>query len=118
MKKTIDQVEFVAEFNGTQYESNFSIEGRRALFDYLEDLEFMDEEIEMDIVSLCCDYTEYDSAWDAMEQYQPEDMPTEGEEGDDLVEIQAKNERAANEWLGERTTVIPVEGGKVIIHNF
>lgn len=65
-----------------------------------------------------CDYTEFNSAWDAMREYQPEDMPIEGDEGDDLIEINAKNEKAARNWLDERTTVIDVEGGKVIIANF
>jgi hypothetical protein len=44
-----------------------------------------------------------------MEQYHPDDMPVEGEPGDDLLEIAEKNEQAAREWLDERTTVLDVE---------
>jgi hypothetical protein len=36
-------------------------------------------------------------------------MPTEGEPGDDLLEIAAKNEKAAMEWLEDRTTVLHAE---------
>ena len=53
-----------------------------------------------------------------MQEYQPEDMPIEGEPGDDLVEIQEKNETEALKWLEERTQVILVEGGKIIIQQF
>lgn len=48
----------------------------------------------------------YESAYEAMEQYQPADMPLEGEDGDDLEEVTEKNEKAAREWLEDQTTVI------------
>jgi len=118
MKQTIGFNQFCDAFSDT-YKNNFSYAGKRALFDYLEDYEdSTDEELELDIVGICCEYTEYESAWDAMEAYEPEDMPVEGEAGDDLPTIQEKNEKAAREWLEERTTVIDVEGGRVIIANF
>ena len=53
-----------------------------------------------------------------MQEYQSEDMPNEGEEGDDLTEIQEKNEAEAKRWLEDRTQVIEVEGGGVIIAQF
>jgi hypothetical protein len=52
-----------------------------------------------------------------MEQYQPEDMPVEGEEGDDLVEIQEKNEAEALRWLQDNTQVIEFDGG-IIVQEF
>jgi len=106
------------------YKNNFTYAGLKALFDYLEQYEEdTGEPIEFDPIALCCEFSEYKSAWDAMEQYQPEDMPTEGEEGDDLVEIQEKNEAEALRWLEERTTVIPfddntLDGRGIIISNF
>ena len=108
------------------YKDNFSYKGKRALFDYLESYEedSSGEKIELDTVALCCEYSEYDSAWDAMKEYQPYDMPTVDEvtdadgSGDDLPTITAKQEAAALEWLEERTQVISVEGGGVIIQKF
>jgi len=51
--------EFCDSFSGS-YEKNFSYEGKRALFDYLEDYEEQTgEEIELDAIALCCEYTEY-----------------------------------------------------------
>ena len=41
---------------------NFSYDGLKALFEYLEEYEEgTGEEIELDVIALCCDYTEYDS---------------------------------------------------------
>ena len=118
MIQTIGFSQFCDAFWDT-YKNNFSYAGKRALFDYLENLEEeTGDKIELDIVALCCEYTEYESAYEAMQEYQPEDMPTEGEAGNDLVEIQEKNEKAAHTWLEERTTVIDGEGGGVIINQF
>lgn len=119
MKQNIGFSQFTDAFHDMGRGDQFTYEGKRALFNYLEQLEDdMGEEIELDVIALCCDYTEYPSAWDAMKEYQPDDMPVEGEEGDDLEEIQEKNEKAAHEWLSERTTVIDVKKGGVIIQAF
>lgn len=101
------------------YSSNFTTEGAVALQAYLEDLsEETGDDIEFDPIAWCVEYSEYKSAWDAMEQYQPDDMPVEGDEGDDLLEVQEKNEAAALEWLQDRTTVIELDNGGVIIQDF
>lgn len=118
MIQTIGFSQFCDGFSGS-HKDNFTYEGKRALFDYLEQLEEdTGEQIEFDAIGLCCDYTQYDSAYEAMQQYQPEDMPLEGEDGDDLVEITEKEEKEALRWLQERTQVIEVENGGVIIQDF
>ena len=118
MKQTINFHQFCDAFSDT-YKGNFSYAGKRALFDYLEEYEdSTGEQIELDTVALCCEYSEYDNAYECMQEYQPEDMPTEGEEGDDLPTIQAKNEEVARKWLEYRTQVIDVNGGGVIVQNF
>lgn len=115
MIKTINFDDFLDAFPDS-YKGNFTGEGKEALFDYLEEYEeATGEQIELDIIALCCEYSEYSTAWEAMEQYQPDDMPTEGEEGDDLIEIQTKNERKALEWLEEKTMVISFDGGVIIL---
>ena len=45
---------FVERFKAIRPD-NFSHEGLRALFDYLSDFE---EDIELDVIAVCCDYTE------------------------------------------------------------
>lgn len=119
MKKTINEREFVDAFDEYNRPDNFTPAARRALYQALTAYEeSANEELELDPIAICVEYSEYESAWEAMEQYQPEDMPTEGAPGDDLGEVQEKNEKAAHEWLKERTTVIDVEGGHVIIQDF
>tara|TARA_R110000868_G_scaffold113261_1_gene304143 strand:- start:245 stop:571 length:327 start_codon:yes stop_codon:yes gene_type:complete len=60
MKKTINRHEFRNAFNAIRPE-NFSYEGLELLFDYFEQLEDdLGEEIEMDVIAICCDYSEDD----------------------------------------------------------
>ena len=70
MKQTINFSQFIDAFQGSQYEHNFTYEGKKALFDYLENYEEeTGEEIELDIVALCCDYTEFENLEEAKESY-------------------------------------------------
>lgn len=120
MKKTVYADDFVRAFDEMGRGDNFTKAGRYALYDYLVDMETdmgSDGEYELDVIELCCTFSEYPTAYDAMQQYQPDDMPVEGDEGDDLLEIQEKNEMAALEWLRDQTQVITFDGG-IIIQNF
>jgi len=48
----------------------FTYAGQEALFDYLEELEDSTETpIELDIVSLCCEFAEYGDIEDVMDDY-------------------------------------------------
>ena len=53
---------FCDRFKSMSRDTNFSYEGKKALFDYLEqyEREHLGEEIELDVIALCCDYTEYE----------------------------------------------------------
>ena len=49
---------------------NFSLEGLYTLYNYFNDLsEDIGEDIQLDIISICCDFTEYESLEEALEQY-------------------------------------------------
>ena len=59
MKTTVNFSQFCDAFNSMGRENQFSYEGKKALFDYLEQYEDdTGEEIELDIIALCCDYSE------------------------------------------------------------
>lgn len=61
MIKHITFSEFCDSFSDT-YKDNFSYDGKRALFDYLNQMEEdTGEQMELDTVCLCCDYTEYEN---------------------------------------------------------
>ncbi len=98
MKQVINFNQFIDSF-GDSYKDNFSYEGKRALFDYLENYEEeTDEEIELDPVALCCEYTEYESLKELQENY---------------------NDIETMEELEDNTLVIPIEGSEgFIIQDF
>ena len=101
IKKTVSFYEFCDSF-GDSYKDNFSYHGKRALFDYLEQLsEDIGEDIELDTVALCCEYQE------VLEQ----DIPCKAEEyyefsysSEDLEEEEKIQE--AKDFLQNHTTVI------------
>jgi len=59
--RSINFSEFCNSFS-EQYNNYFSYEGKRALYDYLEDYsEDEGKDVDLDIIALCCDYTEYEN---------------------------------------------------------
>lgn len=93
------------------YKNNFSYEGLTALFEYLEEYEeSTGEEIEFDMVALCCEYSEYPSAVEAVSDYNGA-----VEENKDFDE--EDKEKAALAWLEDQTQVISFDKG-VIIQQF
>ena len=60
MKKTITHWDFIEAFRGTYCEGAFSMNAKMALYDYLTEYEEeTGEELELDVVALNCEYTEY-----------------------------------------------------------
>lgn len=56
---TVSRFDFIDEFKKFHRDSNFSREGLHALFDYLEEYEeSTGEKIELDPISLCCEFNE------------------------------------------------------------
>ena len=61
MKQSVNMYDFERAFKNFERD-NFSYDGLKALFEYLEQLgDDIGEEIELDVIALCCDYAEYDS---------------------------------------------------------
>lgn len=59
MKTTVTKYDFERAFIDAGRKDQFSYEGRAVLFDYLEELEAnTGQELELDVVALCCDYYE------------------------------------------------------------
>lgn len=83
MKTTISFTDFRDAFRTMDRLDNFSYDGARVLFDYLEEYEdSTGQEIEMDVIALCCDYSE-DSPEDIAQNYGIE--PEDDEELEDAV---------------------------------
>ena len=95
--ETIDIYEFRRAFVDYDRTDQFSYEGLGALFDWLEELaEDTDTPYELDVIGLCCEFTEYS----------------------DLEEIkQAYNTINTIDDLHDRTNAIVFDGG-IIIQDF
>lgn len=91
--------DFLEEFEKYGRGDQFSYEGKRALFNYLNELgEDIGQPIELEVIGLCCDFTEYDNLED-FNYYYNLDL-------DSIDDIE------------EYTTVIPVGDESFIIQDF
>ena len=97
----VTQSEFIDTFKQSELrKNNFSYDGLIALFEYLEDLEEdTGEQINFDMGSICCDYSEYKNLEEFINDYQDS---TELHENLDYSEIISV--------LREHTEVIEFEG--------
>ena len=113
MKITVTESMFCEQFKRVRPEQ-FSNAALEALFAYYEEIEQgSGDEMEFDVVAICCDWTEYDSALEAAESYgfKPKDA-SDDERAD-------TNERAALEFLTDETTVLELgEGNGVVVLNY
>ena len=94
MIKTITFSEFTDAFKLFDRD-NFSYDGMKALYEYLEDYEEQTETpVELDVIALCCEFTEYE----------------------DLKELQSNYTSIETmEELEDNTTVIRIEGSESFI---
>lgn len=59
----------------THHKDNFSYDGKKALYKYLVDLEDATGEImEMDWIAFCCEYSEYDSQEELLDNYDEKNL--------------------------------------------
>lgn len=68
--KRVSFYDFLKEFEEFGREGQFSYEGKEALYNYLNELsEDLGEHVELDIISICCDFTEYNSIEEFNDDY-------------------------------------------------
>lgn len=80
--------------------NHFSYEGYNALFNYLDNLsDEIGEDFKVDVIALCCDFTEYESWEDVYNNYSYS-YNNEEESWEDI------NQDAFIEWVYDRTQVI------------
>jgi len=92
----INQADFISAFKSIRPD-NFSYEGLKALYGYFEELG-EDQNIEFDVIAICCDFTEYDNLAEFNRDY--------GKNFEDIEEI------------FDHTQVIMIDNEKFIIQNF
>tara|TARA_B100001093_G_scaffold189480_1_gene182053 strand:+ start:3396 stop:3683 length:288 start_codon:yes stop_codon:yes gene_type:complete len=92
--KTINENEFINEFgNSGQYANNFSREGLKALYEHLSEL----ENLELDVIALCCEFAEYDSFNELIADY---------------------SQYTTLESIENNTTVLETDSGGYVIQQF
>ena len=96
MKVSINNYEFVEMFENAGRGDNFSRLGRRKLAEYFEQLEEdLDTEIDIDVIAICCDYSEID-----------------------IKDIEHETGCKNLDDLCDNTTVIEVDDETIIYQNF
>ena len=88
----INKYQFVDEFNKIRPD-NFSNEGLKALYDWID--EYYQESFEpykLDVIAICCDFTEYDSLKQFNEEYN-RDYNSIDDIVDDTILIRIDSER-------------------------
>ena len=111
MYETINFSQFCDSFSEDR-KNQFSYNGKKALFEYLEQYEEeTGAEIELDIIALCCEYAEHETAIECANNY----FDFALSDVDILTAEEAEEE--ALEYLRNRTQVIEFEGG-IIIQEF
>jgi len=70
MKQTVYFDDFKQAFKQMGRENQFSYEGLTTLFEMLDEYEQdTGEELELDVIALCCDFSEYDSFKELTDNY-------------------------------------------------
>ena len=70
MKTNVTFCDFCDGFRDHNRNENFSYDGKKALYDWLEGLEDdQGEEIELDVIVLCCEYAEYENLAEFQQEY-------------------------------------------------
>ena len=117
MHITVTSAMFADAFRRMGRENQFSREALEALFNYLEEYEQdTGDDLELDVIGLCCDFTEYENAITAAADY-GFTSELEAEEYNSPEDFEEAREDEAREWLEDRTTVIDFDGG-LIVQNF
>ena len=70
MKQIITESQFINAFKSWDtYKNQFSYKGLKALFEWFEEYENdIGEEMELDVIAICCEFTEYEN----LKQYNDE----------------------------------------------
>ncbi len=100
MKQNVSVSQFRDAFSNMDRYGHFSYKGYSALFDWFEQYdEDSDSETELDVIAICCDFTEY-ASFDEFKADYDNDMET-------------------IEDLNDETMVIPIPGtDRFIIQNY
>lgn len=114
MKQTITESGFHQAFHNAGRADQFSRAARSALFEYLEECEAGGEEMELDVVAICCDFSEHASATEWAKDYFGGDDQMLSGLGLDSSADEDEVESAANDYITDHGTLLAFDGGIVV----
>lgn len=107
MKITVDLYLFRQQFINMNRRENFTYEGLEVLFEYLEECEDERNEMELDVIAICCDFSE-GTPKEIAGDYEIDLPDTEGMDEDEAAEAIAETVREYLEdegvFVGETDT--------------
>ena len=103
MYQTISLNDFIHAFERCNRSSNFSTEGLVALFDFFEEVH---PNMELDVIAICCDFSEYESLAELKQEYSnslPEDL---------------EDDEEALDYFRDNATLLELPGGGLVMSSF
>jgi hypothetical protein len=118
MKTTIYKSDFIEAFQDVRPDQ-FSHAGLSALYDFFEDC---GQEIELDVIAICCEFTEYANIQEFVaahdDSYIHWDVePEEADDESEAVDGEIDYEKTLDN-IRDRTLVIDIDGESFIIQDF
>lgn len=107
MKTTLTLSSFVQAFCATGRTEHFSYDGLKALFNYFEDIEQGGEEMELDVIAICCEYAE-STPEEIASDYRIDLSEAEGDE-DEIESI-------VEEYLNDHTLIVAMLGNGSFVY--
>lgn len=97
IKETLSEDSFINRFLEIR-KDNFSVKALRELYHYYDDMsEGIGNDIEFDPIAICCEWTEYDTEQECLDDYS---------HCEDIEEIRTS------------TVVLPVYGDSILVQNY
>lgn len=115
MKRTVNENEFINAFDEMLRGDNFSYTGRKVLFDILTEYEdACGEELELDVIAICCQFSEYAidelaADYDFIKEAIAELNEPDGDDEKNAVETALDHAGAMYYWVDDETLILDVE---------
>ena len=106
MYQSINKSEFHSAFHRMDRGTQFSYDALDLLFNYFEEIETEEHPIELDVISICCDYSEA-TYKEIANNYSIEDL-------EDLS-IEDKNQ-AIEDFLNDRTILVGITSDNKLVY--
>lgn len=103
MLQVVTKSAFISAFMSLRPD-NFTRDALSALYDHFEEI---DRGMILDVIAICCDYSQYPSALEAAQEM-----------GWERSSHEEDSEESAAKWIADRSELILVEDGSVVVGGY